>query len=85
MVRLVRFYFLPTAGTAEAVVTGVGVAEADLGFEVPVAAEYPRVAVCHACADEPALVAGVLELAGVRAEKVALPPRMTWRWQKSWP
>ena len=68
--RLVRLDPLAATGTAEAVVTRVRVTDADLRFEIPVLAEYPRVTVCHTETGEPPLIAGILEFAGVRAEKV---------------
>ena len=70
VVRLVRFHFFAASGAPEPVVAGVGIAEADFGFEVPVAVENPCVAVCHARTDEPTLVAVVLEFAGIGSEQV---------------
>ena len=32
--------------------------------------QYPRITISDACADEPALITGILQLAGIRAEEV---------------
>ena len=69
---LVGLNFLSTTGTSEAVVTGVGVADTDFSFEVPMVTENPRVAVCHARTNKPSLITGVLQLASIRTEEVDL-------------
>lgn len=47
------------------VVAGIGVAQTDLGLNIPVTAQYPRITVRHTATDESSLVTGVLQLAHV--------------------
>ncbi len=69
MVHVLLHFFVADLAL-EAVVAGVGVADAYLSLKVPVAAEDEVVAVADAEAAEPALVAAVLEFRGIRAEQV---------------
>ena len=61
----------PSAATFafEKVISGVSPADAQFGFERPVFAQEPGVAVCDTDSTEPTLVAVVLELREVGAEE----------------
>lgn len=72
---VVRDVFLEdfSAGGAGVFVgAGVDVADADFGFEVPMAVEHPVVAVGNAGTDAPALIAIVMQKRVVRAEKLKI-------------
>ena len=70
MVWFVRLDFLAATGAAEPVVSGIGVADTDFRFKVPMVTENPCIAVCHTGTDEPALIAGVFEPASVGTQKI---------------
>ena len=70
MVRLVRFYLPAAPGAPEAVIARIGITKAYLRLEVPMPPQYPRITISDTCTDEPALIAAVLQLTGIRAEKV---------------
>ena len=70
MVRLVCFHFFSTSRTTELVIAGIGIADTDLRLQVPMLTEKPCIAVCHTRAYEPALVAGIFQLAGIRSQQV---------------
>ena len=59
-----------TLGAAVTVIDCIAPSETYFGLGVPVAPEYPCVAVAYACADKPSLVAVVFEFAEVCAEEV---------------
>ena len=72
VVRLVVVDLGSALGAGVGAVAGVGIANADLGLEIDVAAEHPCVAVADAGAGIPTLVAIVAELAGVGTEQVPM-------------
>lgn len=73
MMRLVCLHLFPASRASELVVAGVGVAEPYFRLYVPMVTEYPRVAVCHACADKPALIAGIFQFPRVGAQEFDFP------------
>lgn len=70
MMRFVDFHLFPASDASEPIVAGIGVSEAYFGFEVPMSVEYPCVAVGYSRADEPTLVAGFFQFAGVRSQEM---------------
>ncbi len=57
----VRRGFLPATGTLECVKLGVGIPDADFGFEVPVFSKNPGISVGDTCTGGPSLVAVVFK------------------------
>ena len=72
MVRPVGLELLAASRTPESVITCIGIAEADLGLKVPVTSENPGVAVGDTGPHEPSLETGVLQFAGISAQKIDL-------------
>ena len=52
------------------VITRICVPDADLGLEIPMFAEHPRITVCYAGTGEPTLVTVILQIREFGAEKV---------------
>ena len=66
---LVLLYLLSATLAVEAVVSGIGIAYADLAFQVPVLVEYPCITIANTRTDEPALIAAVGELREISTQE----------------
>ena len=67
---LVGCDFRAAAFAGETVVAGIGPADTDFGLDVPMLGEHPGMSVGDACSGKPSLIAGILQMGEVCAEKI---------------